>query len=203
MSETDRVRQIYDRAAERYDRAEAWERRLFGADARAIVQQAHGEVLEIAVGTGRNLALYRGGAKVTGIELSDAMLERARRRATEIGLDATLVQGDAQDLPFADASFDTVVCTFSLCTIPDERKALAEARRVLRPGGALLLVEHVRSPNPLVRAIEHVADPIMRRIAGDHLLRDPLDHLDDAGFTIERVERSRWGLLERIHARRD
>ena len=200
MDETERVRRIYNRAARRYDRGEAWERRLFGADARGIVRDARGDVLEFAVGTGRNLALYPRGARVTGIELSDAMLERARRRADELGVEADLRQGDVQALPFDAASFDTVVCTFSLCTIPDERRALEEARRVLRPGGRLLLAEHVRSPNRLMRLLERAAEPIMRRLAGDHLLRDPLDHLEALGFRVDRVERSRLGVLERVWA---
>jgi ubiquinone/menaquinone biosynthesis C-methylase UbiE len=201
LGETERIRRIYDRTARRYDRGEAWERRIFGADAREIVRDARGDVLEIAVGTGRNLKLYPAGVRVTGIELSEAMLDRAKTRAAESGIDADLRQGDAQELPFADGTFDTVVCTFSLCTIPDDRRALAEARRVLRASGTLLLVEHVRSPNRLVRLIERMAEPVMERLAGDHLLRDPLDHLADAGFAIEHVERSRWGVLERVRAR--
>jgi ubiquinone/menaquinone biosynthesis C-methylase UbiE len=198
--ETDRIREIYDRAADRYDRAEAWERRIFGAHARDIVRDARGAVLELAVGTGRNLALYPAGVALTGIELSDEMLRRARTRAAQLGLEADLRQGDAQHLPFAAASFDTVVCTFSLCTIPDDRRALVEARRVVRDGGVLLLAEHVRSPNMFVRALERLADPVLQRLAGDHLLRDPLDHLEDVGFAVERVERSRLGVLERVRA---
>jgi ubiquinone/menaquinone biosynthesis C-methylase UbiE len=201
VNETERVRRLYDRIAERYDRAERWERRLFGADARGLVREAQGDVLELAVGTGRNLELYPPQARVTGIELSGGMLERARSRARDLGRDVDLRQGDAQALPFPEAAFDTVVCTFSLCTIPDERRALAEARRVLRPGGLLLLVEHVRSPNPLVGLLERLAEPVMSRIAGDHLLRDPLDHLEGTGFRVEHVERSRLGVLERVRAR--
>lgn len=201
MNETERVRRLYDRIAERYDRAERWERRLFGADARGLVREAQGDVLELAVGTGRNLELYPPQVRVTGIELSGGMLERARSRARDLGRDVDLRQGDAQALPFPEAAFDTVVCTFSLCTIPDERRALAEARRVLRPGGLLLLVEHVRSPNPLVRLLERLAETVMSRIAGDHLLRDPLDHLEGTGFRVEHVERSRLGVLERVRAR--
>jgi len=85
--------------------------------------------------------------RLTGVELSPKMLEIAQRRAREIGLEADLRAGDAQDLPFRGASFDTVVCTLGLCTIPDDPGAVAEAARVLRPGGYLLLLEHVRSPS--------------------------------------------------------
>jgi ubiquinone/menaquinone biosynthesis C-methylase UbiE len=199
-TETERVRRIYDRAAARFDKAEKWERRLFGADVRGIVRDARGDVLELAVGTGRNLPLYAGSVRLSGVELSGAMLELARIRAADLGLDADLRRGDVQSLPFDDASVDTVVCTFSLCTIPDDRRALEEAHRVLRPGGSLLLAEHVRSPNGLVRMLERVAEPIMLRIAGDHLLRDPLDHLETVGFAVDRVERTRLGVVERVWA---
>ncbi len=92
-----------------------------------------------------NFPFYPQGVRLSGIDLSPAMLEIARKRAEELGVDADLGEGDAQQLPFADASFDTVVCTLSLCTIPDDRRAIAEMKRVLRPGGRLLLLDHVRA----------------------------------------------------------
>src|SRR4051812_10653321 len=136
MSETDRVREIFDRDAPRHDRTMGFFERLLFRDARSwVCSQAEGRTLELAVGTGLNLPYYPSGVKLTGIELSPAMLERAQARAKELGRDADLLLGDATALDFADASFDTVVCTFGLCTIPDDAAAVAEARRVLRPGG--------------------------------------------------------------------
>jgi ubiquinone/menaquinone biosynthesis C-methylase UbiE len=93
-----------------------------------------------------------------------------------------------------------VVCTLALCTIPDERRALVEAYRVLRPGGQLLLLEHVRSPVAPVRWVERLLDPLMVRLAGDHLLRDPLDHIEAVGFSIERCDHSKWGIIEEVVA---
>jgi ubiquinone/menaquinone biosynthesis C-methylase UbiE len=200
VTETDRVRAIYDRNAERYDSSERSERIVFGDGVRRICGDARGDVLELAVGSGRNLRYYPDGVRLTGVELSEEMLRIARERASQLSVDADLRQGDVQSLAFDDASFDTVVCTFSLCTIPDERRALVEARRVLRPGGLLLLAEHVRSPNRIVRLLERLAEPVLQRIYGDHLLRDPLDHLESVGFTVARVERSRLGIVERVWA---
>jgi ubiquinone/menaquinone biosynthesis C-methylase UbiE len=105
-------------------------------------------------------------------------------------------------LEFADESFDTVVCTLGLCTIPDPRRAVAEALRVLRPGGRLLLLEHVRSPVRVVGVVQRLLDPWSVRFAGDHLTREPLDHLGAEGFEVERVERSKWGIVERVAARK-
>ena len=202
--ETERVRRLYDAEAARYDRAMRWaERALFAGGREWVCSQASGDVLEIAVGTGRNLAYYPAGVRLTGIELSPAMLEIARRRASELGRTADLRVGDAQALDFDDASFDTVVCTLSLCTIPDDRAAVAEVRRVLRPGGRFLLLEHVRSPLLPVRAVQRLLAPLFVRLAGDHLLREPLDHLQAEGFAIERLERSKLGLVERLVARAD
>jgi ubiquinone/menaquinone biosynthesis C-methylase UbiE len=130
------------------------------------------------------------------------MLARASRRAQQLGVAADLHVGDAQDVPFADASFDTVLITFALCTIPDERRALTEAFRVLRRGGRLIAIEHVRSPVRIVRAVQRVLDPLSVRFAADHLIREPLDHLADVGFEIETVQRAKAGIVERLAARK-
>ena len=197
------MRRFYDRSAEGYDAAlRLVERLLFGDGRRWVCSQASGDVLELAVGTGRNLAYYPPGVRLTGVELSPAMLSIACRRAAELALKADLQLGDAQALGFADASFDTVVCTLALCTIPDERAALIEAGRVLRPGGRLVLLEHVRSPRRLVRLGQRLLEPLATRFEHDHLLRDPLDHLAGVGFVVERCERSKWGIVERLAARR-
>lgn len=202
-SETERVRGIYERLAPRFDRKIGfWERVLFGGGREWVCGQAKGDVLEIAVGTGRNFAFYPADVRLTGVELSPAMLEIARRRAEELGRAVDLHEADAEALPFEDESFDTVVCTLSLCSIPHDRKAVTEAKRVLRPGGGFLLLEHVRSPNPLVRAGQRLLEPINARLEGDHLLREPLEHLRAEGFEIERLERSKAGLVERVRARK-
>jgi ubiquinone/menaquinone biosynthesis C-methylase UbiE len=193
----------YDRTASRYDRQiKLFERILFGDGRWWVCSQAEGDVLEIAVGTGRNLRHYPPGVRLTGIELSPAMLELARREAAAVARDADLRVGDAEALDFPDESFDTVTCTLSLCTIPDDRAAVAEILRVLRPGGRILLMEHVRSPVPPIRAAQRVLDPLFVRLEHDHLLREPLDHLRAAGFEVERVERSKLGIVERIAARK-
>jgi ubiquinone/menaquinone biosynthesis C-methylase UbiE len=95
-----------------------------------------------------------------------------------------------------------VIITLGLCTIPDDRAAVGEAHRVLRPGGRLVLLEHVRSPSLAVRALQRVLDPLSVRFAADHLLRDPLDYLGGTGFEIVSVERLKWGFVERVIARK-
>lgn len=198
---TERVRRLYDAAAGRYDRSIAlFERLLFAGGREWVCSRARGEVLEIAVGTGRNLPFYPEEVRITGVELSPEMLELARRRARELGRGADLRVGDAQDLLFEENSFDTVVCTLGLCTVPDHGRAVAEAARVLRPGGRLLLLEHVRSPVLPVRALQTLLNPLTVLLENDHLLREPLRHVEGAGLVVERAERSKWGIVERLAA---
>lgn len=202
-AETVRVRGIYDELAERYDRVIGFaERLLFVGGREWACSRAVGDVLEIAVGTGRNLVHYPTGVSVVGVELSPNMIEIARRRAEEANLAADLRVGDAQNLDFPDESFDAVVCTLSLCTIPDDRRAISEVFRVLRPGGRFFLLEHVRSPNSVVRAAQRVLEPLTLRFEADHLLREPLDHLDPAGFEVEEVHRAKLGIMEKVSARK-
>lgn len=200
-SETERLRKIYDKQAPGFDRQMAFfERLLFGGGREWACGQASGDVLEIAVGTGRNLQHFPAAARLTGIEFSPRMLEIAKEHATSVRPDADLRLGDAQGLDFPDASFDTVVCTLSLCTIPDDARAVAEMHRVLRPGGRLILMEHVGSPNRRVLAVQRLIERITVPLEGDHQTREPLHHLKREGFEIETVTRLKWGIVERVVA---
>jgi ubiquinone/menaquinone biosynthesis C-methylase UbiE len=201
--ETERVRRVQDKEAPRYDRQmDFFDRVLFAGGREWACSRAKGKVLEIAVGSGRNLPHHREDVELSGIELSPEMLAIAQRRAEELGREADLRLGDAQALDFPDASFDSVVCTLALCTIPDDRAAVAEVYRVLRPGGRYLLLEHVRSPIRAVRAVQRLIEPLSVRFEADHLTREPLEHLSAVGFEVEELERSKWGIVERVAARK-
>jgi ubiquinone/menaquinone biosynthesis C-methylase UbiE len=123
-----------------------FERLLFAGGREWVAAQATGEVLEVAIGTDRNLPFYPPEVTLTGIDLSPAMLDLARKRAAKLDRKATLLEGDAYTLPLPDESFDTIVCTLGLCSIPDHRAAIIEMHRVLRPGGQLLLLDRVAAP---------------------------------------------------------
>ncbi len=203
-SETERVREIFDASAAQYDKGMAFSEKLLFGDGRAwSCSQARGQVLEIAIGTGLNLPFYPTDVEITGIEISPAMLEIARRRALSLGRQVELVIGDAQVLPFPGQRFDTVVCTIALCSIPDEGQAVAEAWRVLRPGGRFVALEHVRSPNIIIRALERMLESYTVRTQADHLLREPVEIVQTVGFSIEYLKRQKLGIVERLIARKD
>jgi ubiquinone/menaquinone biosynthesis C-methylase UbiE len=196
-----RWRRYWDRKAGDYDREmAAWDRKLFGDSRQWACGRATGAVLEVAVGTGLNLPHYPPDVTVTGVDLSDGMLAIARDRAA--GTTATLQQGDAHDLPFADASFDTVVCTFGLCAIPDADLAVREMVRVLRPGGHLILVDHVPSTNLALRAAQWLVERVTVPLAGEHFLRRPVEQVRALGLDVTEQERFKAGLVERVVARR-
>ena len=201
--ETERLKRIYEKQAPRYDRSIAfWEKVLFRDGRQWVCSRAQGDVLEVAIGTGRNLTFYPAGVRLTGIDLSPAMLERARERAGELGVEVDLREGDAQDLPFPGGSFDTVVCTLSLCNVPDDRRAVAEMKRVLRPGGRLLLLDHIRAASGLGRAVQKALEFVWVRLEGEHLLRRPLEYAKAEGLRIEERERYKRGIVERVSARK-
>ncbi|MGH9217486.1 MAG: class I SAM-dependent methyltransferase [Acidimicrobiales bacterium] len=197
-----RRQRAWDKQASRYDRQIGWwERHVLGRGNRAwAAQRARGDVLDVAVGTGLNLPFYDTDLKVTGIDLSPAMLDIARQRAAGVGRDVDLREGDAHHLPFENASFDTIVCTFSLCNIPDPHQAVSEMRRVLRPGGRLILVDHIRSTSRPIYWLQKAIEPISVRIDGDHMTRRPADIVQQLGFDIVERDRFRRGIVERLVA---
>jgi ubiquinone/menaquinone biosynthesis C-methylase UbiE len=196
-----RQKRVWDKSAPSYDKQISFfEKIWFGGAREWLGARAQGQVLEVAIGTGRNLPHYPADVTLTAIELSPAMLAIARQRAADLGRAVDFREGDAEHLPFDDASFDTVVCAFSLCTIPSPAAALGEMRRVLRPGGRLLLVDHIGSNWPPVFALQWLLERPTIHSAGEHFTRRQLPLVKTAGFQVAESERLKAGSIERIHA---
>ena len=203
QNRTERWHRYWDKKSRSYDREMRFFERILFGDARDwACSQASGDVLEVAVGTGLNLDKYPTDVRLTGIDLSEQMLDIARDRARELGCTVELRQGDAHALPFDDASFDTVVCTFGLCAIPDIDAALDEMTRVVRPGGKLILVDHVASSSRMARGVQRALEVVTIPVGGEHFLRRPLVKVRERAYTVEQAERFKIGLVERIVARR-
>ncbi|MCY1078488.1 class I SAM-dependent methyltransferase [Archangium lansingense] len=182
------VREIYDELGQKYDVWTQLPDRLFlNGWRRELLAGAKGDVLEVAVGTGKNLGFYPEGCRVTGLDFSRSMLDEASRRAQALGRPFEAKEGDVTALPFADASFDTVSCTLAVCTFGDPLAALREMRRVCRPGGSVLLLEHVLPRDrPLARFAQAVA-PLARKAVGCNPNRDTLALLREAGLNVDSV----------------
>ncbi len=194
----------YQRIAPLYDimeilperRYRAWRQKLW-----ALVEGP--DVLEVGVGTGKNMPFYPPHIRVTGIDLTPGMLKRARRRALELGLQVDLQQGDVQALNFPDKSFDEVVATFVFCSVPDPVVGLKEVSRVLKPGSRLLLLEHVRSRKPVIGRLLDIFNPLVVRAFGPNIDRRTVENVQKAGLQIEHVEDlDRWDIFKLIIARR-
>jgi ubiquinone/menaquinone biosynthesis C-methylase UbiE len=201
--DVERLRRYWDDHSSTYDRQMAFlDRKLFGDSRQWVCREAVGDVLEVGIGTGLNLDSYPVDVSLTGVDLSPGMLDHARRRAAASGRTVTLRVGDAHRLEFADASFDTVVCTFALCAIPDERRAVAQMWRVLRPGGQLRLADHVVSTSAPVRVLQRMLEVVSIPVGGEHFRRRPVLHVRELGFVVEQQERFKLGIVERVVARK-
>lgn len=169
----------YDRVSARIDRAGGEQNR------RRLVEEAAGSVLEIGAGTGINFGLYRKASRMVGLEPDPDMRARAERAARNAAVPVEVVEGNAMTLPFPDGSFETVVFSLVLCTVPDPKRALAEARRVLKPGGTLRFYEHVRSKGPrLARWQDRLERPWQWIGRGCHANRNTLELISSSGFRV-------------------
>jgi ubiquinone/menaquinone biosynthesis C-methylase UbiE len=191
----------YDRFARWYDWLEGI-LNLLGLSRlrRVLLRRASGKVLEVAVGTGKNLIYYPRDRRIIALDLSREMLKVARNRAARLSMPVSFLVADAETLPFPDNSFDTVVSSLSTCTFPNPVAALEEMARVCRPEGKVLLLEHGRSDRERLalwqdRHADQFAKPL-----GCHWNREPLKLTKDAGLKLVRSRRSFFGIFHRIEA---
>jgi SAM-dependent methyltransferase len=196
------TRRRYERIAPIYDfvesmmelRARAWRRDLWS-------RVEPGRVLELGVGTGKNLHLYPPNAEVVAIDISERMLDRARIKAQRLRTSVHFEIADVQQLPYSDGSFNVVTATFLFCSVPNAPLGLHEARRVLKPGGQLLLLEHVLSGHPILRTMMRALDPIPAHLWGAHINRDTVSAVRNARFVDVVTQNLALDVVKRIEAR--
>lgn len=198
--ENQRIKTQYDNIASIYDVVDllipdAWRRRATGF--------AYGRVLEVGVGTGLNLPYYlKHCQEIIGIDVSPRMLDRAREKTAQCKTPVKLEMMDIQDLPLSSGSFDCLIATFVFCTVPDPVKGLKECYRVLKPGGRLILLEHMGSDKKVLRRLINWLNPIAVMLLGDHINRNTADLVTVAGFRTQIEEHLLWDIVRVIVADR-
>jgi len=192
----------YDRQAGLFDFWEApIEALAFKRLRKRLWSEVHGgRILEVGVGTGKNLPYHPEGSRSLAVDLSPRMLRRAARKAGRLGRDVDLVLADAQRLPFRDGAFDAAAATFVFCSVPDPVLGLREVRRVVRQDGGLHLLEHVRSRNPIAGKLMDWTNPLWVRVSGANINRNTVGNVERAGFELESVESRGFGILRLIRA---
>lgn len=199
--QTQEIRRIYNETAHSFNRRE-WimESLVFRRYRKKLASKSKGRVLEVGIGTGRNLPFYPAACEITGVDISEKMVEEGRIFALNLGIAINLLVMDAENLGFNDNTFDTVLCTLSLCTIPDPIRALSEMKRVCKSEGKILFLEHVRSYNSFLSKVQDWLTPLNVRKIGCHLNRDTLENTKKAGLKVGYAEKHLVGTIYIIHA---
>lgn len=182
MDRTAIIRKRYNRNAYVYDYMDIvirdkWRKQIY--------EGLKGEVLEVGVGTGRNIPYYPEDAHITGIDFSENMLARAKKRLKEYNPNAKLLLMDAQQMDFPDNHFDAVVTTCVFCTVPDPIKGLSEIRRVIKQTGEIRMLEHMRSDQPMMGKMMDLINPLVVGAIGTNINRDTMNNLKQAGFIVK------------------
>lgn len=188
QSPAEATRNRYNRLSSHYDVMESFMEGTFGSWRRSLLTLARGKILEVGVGTGKNFPYYPPGADVTGVDIADKMLSLARARAAKLHLPFRLLEQDIEQLCFPDNTFDTAVATFVFCSVPDPVKGLHELRRVVKPSGRILLLEHVRIDKPLIGFVMDCLNPLIVRLMGANINRRTADNVEKAGLQVESIE---------------
>ncbi|WP_425449018.1 class I SAM-dependent methyltransferase [Dethiothermospora halolimnae] len=180
---TEKIRKRYDRVSKVYDFLEKpMEKSKFSKWRDMAIEKLEGKVLEVGVGTGKNLDYYPKDLNVTGIDFSSKMLGKARKKAKLLNKNITLIQMDAQKMDFDDNTFDSVYTSCVFCSVPDPIKGLKEIRRVCKNGGKIIMMEHVRSEKKVLGTLMDIFNPLAVNSYGANINRRTVENLKKAGF---------------------
>ena len=183
-SETDVIKKRYDRIAPYFDKVEGMMEKMMLGELRASIwKKMSGEnILEAGVGTGKNFPYYPE-ALISAIDFSPVMIQQAQKKSQSLGVDVDLSIMDVQQLDFPDDHFDSIIATFLFCSVPEPKQGLLELKRVCKPGGEVLLLEHVLSSNKFAASIMHLLNPIVVRLFGANINRETVKTVQACGFS--------------------
>lgn len=180
---TEKIRRRYDRVSALYDLLEKPMEVMALREWRlAVMQELKGKVLEVGVGTGKNIEYYPDELDITAIDFSEKMLEKAKKKAQKLNKNVNLIHMDVQAMDFPDHFFDTVFTTCVFCSVPDPIKGLKEMKRVCKPGGKIIMIEHVRSEKKILGLIMDVLNPLVVNIYGANINRRTVENVYKTGF---------------------
>lgn len=198
------ARRRYDRIAPFYDVIEGMAESRYSHWRALLWSKVEGKrILEVGAGTGKNFPYYPDNVEITAIDFSDRMLGRARKKAETKGLKVHLKVMDVQSLAFDDNYFDTVVASFVFCSVPDPVWSLREVERVCKPGGKVVLLEHVLSANRVLAWLMNLFDRVTVRLMGPHINRPTVENVAKSGLRVEKVTDLAFGIFKLIEARKD
>ncbi len=199
MSNTEKIRKRYDRASKFYDifeqPMEAMSLKKWRSE---VVKDLKGKVLEVGVGTGKNIPYYPDNIEATAIDFSEKMLEKAREKAERFNKNINLIHMDAQNMDFPDNTFDRVFTTCVFCSVPDPIKGLKEIRRVCKPDGKIIMIEHVRSEKKVLGLIMDILNPLTVNLYGANINRRTVENIEMAGFTGVEVTNLTGDIVKKI-----
>ncbi len=191
----------WERLSGKYDFTTFADARRFGPAKRALFSAMRGHCLMGAAGTGIDFQHFPQGLEITAVDISPGMVSRAKRRASDYAGELTVEVADMQELPYADATFDTVATSCTFCSVPDPMRGLREVHRCLKPGGMLLMFEHVRSRIGPIAILQDLVTPLTRRF-GPAMNRDTVSNVQRAGFELCRETNVYLDVVKAIEARR-
>lgn len=189
MVNTEKIRKRYDRASRFYDLLESPMEAMSLKEWRIkVMEQLYGKVLEVGVGTGKNIAYYPNNLDITAIDFSNKMLDKAKEKAKKYAKEVTLIEMDAQNMNLPDNYFDCVFTTCVFCSVPDPVMGLSEIRRVCKSGGKIIMIEHVRSEKAVLGVLMDLFNPIVVSCYGANINRRTVENIKLAGFTAVEVK---------------
>lgn len=199
---TERIKKRYNRNAKIYD---VMDRMMSTKERIKLLEDVHGDVLEVGIGTGMNLPYYPDNVSLTGIDFSEKMLKKAEAKVAALGMEnrVKLLEMNAEQMTFESDTFDTIVTSCVFCSVPDPVKGMKEMKRVLKPDGRILMLEHMRSEQPVIGRMMDLVNPLVVGVWGANINRDTMSNIKEAGLKVTSEHRVMGTMMRRLEVQKE